>query len=60
MPVIGENCEFFTTGDKIVFRTNAEDDKIEMRELNLTQEEASVLAWLINCGEELKVEIKKK
>lgn len=63
MAIINEKCEFYTKVDQVELRTNTSEDKIIVSRLNLSQEQAASLSWLINAtgtNTELHFEIKVK
>lgn len=57
-----KECKFETKADQVEFTTKTNGDFIMIRNLHLTQEQSSSLAWLINSGESaiLEVQIKIK
>lgn len=60
MPQIPDTCEFDVVADQIELKTCTNGDFIEMRRLNLNQEQAASLAWLVNHPNHLTVEVKIK
>ncbi len=61
MPEIPENCEFEVGADQIELKTRTNGDSIYLSSLNLTQENATSLAWLVNHqqhDQKLKVEFR--
>lgn len=60
MPEIPNSCEFNAEADQIELKTRTNGDFIEIRGINLDQENAAALAWLINADNHLTVEIKIK
>ena len=58
MPEIPESCEFDVEADHIVLRTRKNGDLIEIQHINLTQDNAAALAYLVNHPNHLKIEIK--
>ncbi len=62
MATINEKCEFETRADQIHFHTRTNGDKIHLKNLKLTQKQATNLAWLVNADDDavLSIEIKLK
>lgn len=60
MPTIPDTCEFDVETDQIELKTATNGDFIEIRKINLNQEQAASLAWLVNHPNHLTVEIKIK
>lgn len=62
MAEVEEECVFHTKADQVKFHTQTNGDNIRIRNLNLTQAQATSLAWLVNADDtaELKFEIKVK
>ena len=48
MAEIIEDCKFETRTDQVRFTTMTNGDRVTMRVLELSQEQATSLAWLIN------------
>ena len=57
---IPDVCEFHVEHDQIEFKTATNGDFIEIRKINMDQNAAAALAWLINAGDHLTIEIKLK
>lgn len=60
MPQIPETSEFDVEHDQIELKTAANGDYIEIRKVQLGQNAAATLAWLINADNHLTIEIKLK
>ena len=60
MPEIPDTCEFEVKHDQIELKTATNGDVIKIRKVNLTQDQAAALAYLINHDNHLKVKIKVK
>lgn len=48
MATIDEVCVFFTEADQVKFHTQTNGDNIHIKNLRLTQDQATTLAWLVN------------
>ena len=51
MPEIDEVCVFETKADQVQFTTQTNGDTIRIKNLMLTQEQASSFAWLVNADD---------
>lgn len=60
MPEIPNSCEFEVAADQIVFSTKTNSDHIEFDNVDMSQDAASTLAWLVNSDNHLTIEIKIK
>ncbi len=60
MPQIPESCEFEVEHDQIELKTATNGDYIEIRKVQLGQDAAAALAYLINADNHLSIEIKLK
>lgn len=60
MPEIEEEVTFHTKADQIEFKTRTNGDMITIHSLNLTQDQASSLAWLVNADYEGELEFTVK
>lgn len=60
MPQIPDTCEFDLDADQIELKTKKNGDFIEIRGINLSQDAAAALAWLVNADNHLTIEVKKK
>ncbi len=60
MPQINDHCEIIVGADQFEMTTKTNGDILIIRGIDLSNEQAASLAWLINLadGEKLKVEIK--
>ena len=62
MAEVEEECTFYTRADQVQFHTQTNGDSIHLKNLKLSQAEATSLAWLVNADgtAELKFQIKVK
>lgn len=59
MPKISEECVFTTKADQVQFSTPHENS-VRIKNIKLTQEKATSLAWLVNSSAELEWKVVKK
>ena len=55
---IPDNVKFTTNHDQIRFITQTNGDEMRIKNMVLTQEQATSLAWLVNHAENLEIKIK--
>ncbi len=55
-----ESVKFTVSPDKVTFNTQVNGDKVVITGLALSADEAAAMAYLINCGESLEIEIAKE
>lgn len=60
MAEIDEEVTFHTKADQIEFNTRTNGDRIHIRNLKLTQEQATSLAWLVNADDNAELEFQVK
>ncbi len=62
MPEIENECTFYTKADQVQFQTQTNGDTIRIKNLKLTQEQATSFAWLVNAdgAAELEFQVKIK
>ena len=62
MPKVEEECTFYTRADQVQFHTQTNGDSVHLKNLKLTQAQATSLAWLVNADgtAELVFQIKIK
>jgi len=60
MAEIEEEVKFTTQPDSMEYKTVTNGDTLFIHKLNLTQEQATSLAWLVNSSEELEFQVKVK
>ena len=62
MAEVEEECIFYTRADQVKFHTQTNGDDIHIKNLNLSQRQATSLAWLVNAdgNAELEFQIKVK
>lgn len=53
MATIDEDCTFITGTDQVQFFTQTNGDSLHIKNLELTQDQATSLAWLVNSHREL-------
>jgi hypothetical protein len=58
MPTIGNACEFVDSSSKMYLQTNLNGDTLTIAGVHLSQENAAILAWLLNSDQDLQVKIK--
>ena len=58
MAEISEICEFEVPVSALYFATQCDGDKLVLSKLELTQEQAVALTWLINLSPETELRIK--
>ena len=57
---IEEECTFCTKADQVQFHTQTNGDKINMKNLRLSQEQATSMAWLVNADGVVELEFNVK
>ena len=62
MAEVDEECVFLTRADQVQFHTQTNGDTIRIKNLKLTQKQATSFAWLVNADgtAELEFQIKVK
>ena len=60
MADVEEECIFHTRADQVQFTTQTNGDTIRIKNLMLTQAQATSLAWLINADDTVKLEFQVK
>lgn len=60
MPEVEDECTFETTADQVQFSTKTNGDRIQIKGVHLTQDQATSLAWLINSKDHIKLEFTVK
>lgn len=62
MADVDEECTFYTRADQVKFHTQTNGDNIHIKNLNLTQAQATSMAWLVNADgtAELEFQVKVK
>ncbi len=62
MAEVEEEVIFHTKADQVQFRTQTNGDNIHIKNLKLSQDEATSIAWLVNADNnaELEFQIKVK
>lgn len=62
MAEVEEECTFYTRADQVKFHTQTNGDAIYLKNLKLTQKQATSMAWLVNAdgAAELEFQIKIK
>ena len=59
---VDEECTFYTKADQVKFHTQTNGDNIHIKNLILTQAQATSFAWLVNAdnNSELEFQVKVK
>ena len=60
MPEIESECIFHTKADQIKYVTLTNGDSIHIKNLNMTQEQAASMAWLVNADDTTELEFQVK
>ena len=64
MPEVESECIFETRSDQVKFITQTNGDSIHIKDLQLTQKQATSFAWLVNADDtavlEFQVKVRKK
>lgn len=60
MAEVEEECTFYTRTDQVKFHTQTNGDDIHIKNLNLTQAQATSLAWLVNADGTVELEFQVK
>ena len=60
MPEIEEECIFYTRADQVQFSTQTNGDTIRIKNLTLTQKQATSFAWLVNADGTAELEFQVK
>ena len=60
MAEVEEECIFHTRADQIRFRTQTNGDNIHIRNLRLTQAQATSMTWLVNANNNVELEFQVK
>ena len=60
MPEVEEECIFHTKVDQVKFHTQTNGDNIHIKNLRLTQAQATSLAWLVNADGAVELEFTVK
>ncbi len=56
MPEVEEECVFHTKVDQVQFNTRTNGDSIRIKDLKLSQDQATSLAWLVNADNDNELE----
>lgn len=57
---VEEEVVFHTRADQVKFHTQTNGDAIYMKNLNLTQAQATSMAWLVNADDNAELEFQVK
>ena len=57
---VEEECTFYTGVDDVKFITQTNGDSVHLKNLKLTQAQATSLAWLVNADGNVKLEFQVK
>ncbi len=60
MPEIENECTFYTKADQVQFQTQTNGDTIRIKNLKLTQKQATSFAWLVNADGTAELEFQVK
>ena len=60
MAEVEEECTFYTRADQVKFHTQTNGDNIQIKNLKLSQNQATSLAWLINADNNVELEFQVK
>lgn len=57
---IEEECTFHTRADQVKFHTQTNGDNIHIKNMKLTQTQATSMAWLVNADNNVELEFQIK
>ncbi|MCK4625691.1 MAG: hypothetical protein KAV00_10300 [Phycisphaerae bacterium] len=60
MAEVEEECIFHTKTDQVKFHTQTNGDTIHIKNLNLSQAQATSMAWLVNADDNVELEFQVK
>lgn len=60
MAEVDEECVFHTRADQVKFITQTNGDSIHIKNLNLSQDKATSMAWLVNADGTVELEFQIK
>ena len=60
MPEVEDECTFHTRADQVKFHTQTNGDNIHIKNLKLTQDQATSIAWLVNADNNAELEFQVK
>lgn len=60
MPEVEEELTFYTRADQVQFHTQTNGDSIHLKNLKLTQAQATSMAWLVNADGAIELEFQIK
>ena len=60
MAEVEEECIFHTRAGQVQFHTQTDGDKLYMKNLKLTQAQATSIAWLVNADKNVELEFQIK
>ncbi len=60
MPEVENECTFCTKADQVQFYTQTNGDKLYIKNLKLTQDQATSMAWLVNADNNAELEFQVK
>ena len=56
MAEVNEECTFETRVDQVLLTTKTNGDRVELQNLDLSQDQATSLTWLVNADENVTLE----
>ena len=60
MAEVEEECIFLTRADQVQFHTQTNGDTIRIKNLRLSQKQATSFAWLVNADDAVELEFQVK
>lgn len=60
MAEVDEEAVFYTKTDQVQFRTQTNGDSVHIKNLMLSQSQATSLAWLVNADGQVELEFSVK
>lgn len=60
MPEVESECVFYTKTDQVEFHTKTNGDKLNIKNMKLTQSQATSLTWLVNADGNVELEFQVK
>jgi hypothetical protein len=60
MAEVDEELTFYTRADQVKYITQTNGDSIHIKRLDMTQEQAASMAWLVNADDTAELEFQVK